>query len=189
MIDINEIHTASRIDLSIAAIECGPDLSATNTWGNYSKKPVAQEDWDHLVAKAVAPIASDNPFLQVDCGEVSAIEALNHNDGAYGLDVRPRFFDNVSKTWTLLDSGSCVSCIPREDKDVIDPNLRLKAVNGSFIPTYGSQIITIQIGRKTYQIQAIKIDIQQRIHWATSREALEAINKCELPRRPGDDVR
>ena len=78
-------------------------------------------------------------------------------------DVRPRFFDNVTKTWTLLDSGSCVSCVPRGPQDKLDPRVKLRAVNGQSIPTYGTEIIKIRIGRKEYSIEAIKTDFPQRI--------------------------
>ena len=69
----------------------------------------------------------------------------------------------MSKTWTLLDSGSCVSIIPRKPEDKIDSNFRLRSVNGSSIPTFGSQMVEIRIGRKTYEIEAVKVDIQQKI--------------------------
>ena len=85
--------------------------------------------------------------------EISSIEAVNPE---LQNDTRPRFFDNVTKTWTLLDSGSCVSCIPRNTKDKLDPKVKLRAVNGQSIPTYGSAVVTIRIGRKEYSIEAIQ---------------------------------
>ena len=39
---------------------------------------------------------------------ISAIEAMSHNPGAFGVDIRPKVYDNVTKSWVLLDSGSCV---------------------------------------------------------------------------------
>ena len=67
--------------------------------------------------------------------EVSSIEAVS--DPVLINDTRPRFFDNISKTWTLLDTGSCVSCTAKEPGDKLDPNVRLRAVNGQSIPTFG----------------------------------------------------
>ena len=92
---------------------------------------------------------------------ISAIEAVN--DPMLNVDFRPRVFDNNTKKWTLLDSGSCVSCTPKDPEDKVDPSLRLRAVNGQYIPTFGKKLIDIRIGRKTYQIEAIKTDIPQQI--------------------------
>ena len=38
---------------------------------------------------------------------ISAIEAVNNT--YEGLDIRPKVFDNLTREWVLLDSGSCVS--------------------------------------------------------------------------------
>ena len=96
-------------------------------------------------------------------GEISAIDAVGHKQGSYGLDVRPKLFDNKEKAWTLLDSGSCVSCVPKKPGDLLDPKLKLRSVNGGVIQTFGTENISIRIGRKTYDIQAVKVDIPQRI--------------------------
>ena len=92
--------------------------------------------------------------------EIPSIEAVNPD---LQNDVRPRFFDNVTRTWTLLDSGSCVSCVPKGPQDKLDPRVKLRAVNGQSIPTYGTEVITVRIGRKEYSIEAIKTDFPQRI--------------------------
>ena len=101
--------------------------------------------------------------MSVKEGEIAAIDAIRYKPGSYGLDIRPKVFDSISKQWTLLDSGSCVSCIPKTDSDKIDPNFRLRSVNGSTISTFGSETISIRINRKTYDIEAVKVDIPQRI--------------------------
>ena len=88
---------------------------------------------------------------------------MSHKQGDFGLDSRPKVFDKKSNSWILLDSGSVLSCIPKQPEDKIDPSFQLKSVNGGIIPTYGSQEISIQINRKTYTISAIKADIPQRI--------------------------
>ena len=84
---------------------------------------------------------------------ISAIEALNGT--FHDLDVRPRIFDKITKTWILLDSGSCVSCHPPGPNDVLDPSFKLKSVNGGSIDTYGTKEMSLQIGRKTYSINAV----------------------------------
>ena len=93
--------------------------------------------------------------------EVSAIEALSKQ--WFENDVRPKLYDKISKTWILCDSGSVVTCIPKQPNDVIDTSIRLKSVNGGAIPTFGSEELTIRLGRKSYSIQAIKADIPQKI--------------------------
>ena len=96
-------------------------------------------------------------------GEISAIDAVNHRQGSYGLDIRPKVFDNKTKSYVLLDTGSCVSCTSKKPGDVVDPNLRLRSVNGGVIPTFGTEEISIRLGRKEYKIDAVKIDIPQQI--------------------------
>ena len=148
----------------IAAIgQCQTSLSAKRMWSGYPFKPKCQSEFEKSVAKAVEQIAEDNPYYNVEVGEIAAISALNHKPGSYGLDIRPKVYDSKEKAWVLLDSGSCVSCIPKKPGDKIDPSFKLKAVNGGSIPTFGSEEISIRIGRKEYSIQAVKVDIPQRI--------------------------
>ena len=85
---------------------------------------------------------------------VSAIEAV-HLSKTSNLDIRPKVFDNVTKKYVLLDTGSCVSCQPAQPGDLVDPSFKLKSVNGGTIDTYGSKTMTLRIGRKTYSIEAI----------------------------------
>ena len=109
-------------------------------------------------------IAEDNPYLKMEpYQEISAIDAVNFRPNSYGLDVRPKVFDNATKSWTLIDSGSCLSVIPKKDSDIKDPYFKLKAVNGGQIDTFGTEKVVLRIGRKTYEIEAIKADIPQKI--------------------------
>ena len=41
---------------------------------------------------------------------IAAIDAVKINEQNISLDVRPKVFDKITKSWVLLDSGSCVSC-------------------------------------------------------------------------------
>ena len=84
---------------------------------------------------------------------ISAINAVQQE--LFGLDVRPKVFDNSSKSWVLIDSGSCVSCLPPTKSDILDPTFKLKSVNGGIIDTYGTKEICLQLGRKLYRIQAV----------------------------------
>ena len=54
------------------------------------------------------------------------------------VDIRPRFFDNISKEWILLDTGAAVSVTKPGPNDKLDPTIRLEAVNGSAMKCYGS---------------------------------------------------
>ena len=78
-------------------------------------------------------------------------------------DIRPKIFDKIEKVWTLIDSGSVVTCIPKETGDKIDSSLKLRSVNGGSIPTFGTKEIVVRLNRKEYRIQAIKAEIPQRI--------------------------
>ena len=84
--------------------------------------------------------------------EVSSIEAVTD---AVPLDTRPKVFDNLSKEWVLLDTGSCVSCLPPTKEDLLDPRLKLRSVNGGVIDTYGTKTMHLRIGRKTYSVEAV----------------------------------
>ena len=86
-------------------------------------------------------------------------------------EVRPKIYDKITKTWTLCDIGSLVTCIPRASTDVIDNNIRLRSVDGRVIPTFGSEEIIIKLGRKEYKVEAIKADVPHRIlGWDFFRE-------------------
>ena len=108
-------------------------------------------------------IAEDNPYLPFPDAEISAIEAINYRQGSYGLDTRPKVFDKLSNNWTLLDSGSCLTCTPKEPQDKLDPKLKLRAVNGTSIATYGTRKVNLKMGRKMYSIDAIIADVPQLI--------------------------
>ena len=156
MIDMNEIKTQVSSPF-VAAVEqsrFAAFLHPKNSWyQNYSVQDgfVNETDFKTGASKKVYEVGD----------EISAMEAVN--DPILQEDTRPKFFDNVTKTWSLLDSGACVSCIPKGPNDKMDSSFKLRAVNGQCIPTFGSEVIQIRIGRKQYEIEAIKTDIPQRI--------------------------
>ena len=106
-------------------------------------------------------VNSSLPAGHKETREISALEAVSK--GIFEGDIRPKLFDKSSQTWTLLDSGSVVSCIPKKDSDVMDSNVRLRSVNGSPIATYGTEEIVIKLNRKPYKMRVIKADIPQKI--------------------------
>ena len=84
---------------------------------------------------------------------ISSIEAVS---GVFPKsDIRPKVFDNITKQWVLLDSGSCVSCVPASPSDSIDPSFKLRSVNGGQIDTYGTKRMSLRLGRKEYHINAV----------------------------------
>ena len=68
--------------------------------------------------------------------EVAAAESPNE-------DLRPHYFDPVLKTFLLIDSGSQVTAIPPDPGDIEDKSVRLRAVNGTVIKTYGYKEETV----------------------------------------------
>ena len=158
LVNINEIEVSSVIEASEWS-----HLQDKNIWASYTKKPECQKQWEQQVFSALEPIASDNPYLSVELGEISALESVRFQQGSYGMDTRPKVFDNSTQAWTLIDSGSCVSCVPRRPGDIKNPHFRLKSVNGGSISTFGSRTIHLQIGRKQYAIDAVIADISQQI--------------------------
>ena len=81
---------------------------------------------------------------------------MHWDPGAQGVDLRPHVYDNVLKQWLLIDSGSQVTAVPPDEGDVEDPDVVLKAVNGTKIKCLGKKEIVIRIGRKSYKYTAIK---------------------------------
>lgn len=105
-------------------------------------------------------IVSDDPKPSQNHSTVSSVEindenvipshqALNFLDDPE-VDIRPRFYDHISKQWILLDTGAQVSIAPPQEGDTLDPHLRLEAVDGSNLPCYGKKNMSVRIGRKTY---------------------------------------
>ena len=66
-----------------------------------------------------------------------------------------RFYDNLTKQWILVDTGAQVSCVAPTDDDKVNPHIILETVDGSKMPCYGTKVISLRIGRKTYTIEAI----------------------------------
>ena len=89
----------------------------------------------------------------------AAIFSIQNQD----VDVRPRFFDNHSNSWFLVDTGAQVSCCAPSPDDKVDPSIVLEAVDGSRMPCYGTKTLTFRIGRKTYHQQAFITNTSENI--------------------------
>lgn len=105
------------------------------------------------------PFESDLPIGTV----VPAVDAVDWSIGKRNCDIRPRLLDKATGKARLLDSGSQISITSKGPEDKIDHTLKLVAVNGSKIDTFGIKTIDVKIGRKAYPIQAVVCDIQQDI--------------------------
>ena len=140
VLEVNEIKTSSKF-YSVAAVE--------------QKSRKKKREYVSTRQKWYQKYSLDNGYLNQP-----SVEAVSEDVEG---DFRPKIFDNIEKTWTLCDSGSVVSCIPKKPGDTMDPSIKLRSVNGGIIPTFGSKEIAVRIGRKEYKILAIKADIPQRI--------------------------
>ena len=63
----------------------------------------------------------------------------------------------------MIDTGSMITATVRRPEDKPDNSVRLVAVNGSTIQTYGTRRLHVKIGRKAYPIDAIICDVAQDI--------------------------
>lgn len=96
-------------------------------------------------------------------GEViRSVDAVGWRPGL-DVDIRPRLYDKATNQYRLLDSGSQISATCKLPGDEIDESVRLVAVNGSKIKTYGFRDIVVKINRKRYTMPAIICDISQDI--------------------------
>ena len=134
------------------------------SWGNYSEKPKIQTSFEAEIKAAADRSEKINPFLPnvVIGDEISALQAKSWSDQRHS-DIRPRLFDKGSKVHRLIDTGSMISTTSRKPEDSVNPNLVLQAVNNSPMKTYGFRIIDVKIGRKTYQVKAVIVDLNQEI--------------------------
>ena len=127
LIDVNDLQASGSFISDVEWCQVSQiDWFKKPGWSYYCDKPICQIDWEQSVRDEVDKIAEDNPYAKMEIGEIPALESVNHTQGSYGLDTRPKIFDKLSKTWVLLDSGSCVTCVPKTSKDVINNSLKLK---------------------------------------------------------------
>ena len=130
---------------------------------NVRQSQVAAASWDQMVVGAIEVASRINPFKpDVPLGEVvPAVEAVGWS--CPSSDIRPRLRDDSTGQFRLIDSGSMITAAKRNPEDKIDNTIKLIAVNGSRIPTYGVREISFNIGRKRYSMQAVVCDVKQDI--------------------------
>ena len=122
------------------------------------------DSWNKLVVSALEVASVIDPYQKdIPLGTViRSVDALNWKPGQ-NQDIRPRLLDKSTGCNRLVDSGSQISVTRKGPDDKLDESLKLVAVNGSRINTYGVKDITVKINRKTYTIPAVVCDIQQDI--------------------------
>ena len=125
---------------------------------------------------AIETCSEVNPFLESKpLGTVvSSAEALDWDVKTRTCDIRPRLFDKANNCFRLVDTGSQISTTKKLPEDVLNTNFSLQAVNNTQMKTYGFRDISIRIGRKTYHIKAVIIDVDQEIL------GMDFINKYRL---------
>ena len=106
----------------------------------------------------------------------AALFAIQHEE----VDVRPRFFDNHSNSWFLVDTGAQVTCCAPSPNDKVDPSIVLEAVDGSRMPCYGRKTLTFRIGRKTRQKTSWVWTLSIQIGWILGGVSLETTTSMTL---------
>merc|ERR1711951_63058 len=100
---------------------------------------------------------------QISSVKVGFQEAKNSAKDKSRNDLRPRVWCNKLKMSFLVDSGAAVSIIPRsrvKQTDVTPSrDVKLKAVNGSVISTYGKRTFRLQKGRAHFTHTFIVADL------------------------------
>ena len=144
-------------DLKLSDDSLSPDKSAK--WGEYQVKPVSQETWEGLVKTTIAEITAEKPVL--------------HRN----YDLRPYVKDKLTNTWLLVDSGAAVSVWPSSkcDNPIMDPNVKLHAVNNSKIDTFGSKTVKLQLGNASYS---------QKVTVARVKHEILGWDKLDPPEQP-----
>ena len=134
---------------SVNAIEIQDHYSESNKVVDYSFSQVRQSHqnkWDELVISALSVAAEVNPYLS-DVPDGTILRAVDAVDWSIGrnCDIRPRLVDKSSGVSRLIDSGSMITVTKKGPDDKLDNSVRLIAVNGSQIRTYGTKKVVVKM--------------------------------------------
>ena len=98
-----------------------------------------RSNWNTKVIAAIEKAVLIDPYkLDVPEGTVvPAVEAVNWSGTS---DIRPRLLDKSTGKFRLIDSGLMITAAMKLPDDKPDNSIRLIAVNGSEIQTWGQRI-------------------------------------------------
>ena len=111
-------------------------------------RAVIREKWNSLSMAAMEVAASVNPYIpDLPIGSVIlAVEAASWI--RQGVDIRPRLKDSSTGKFRMIDTGSQITATCKGPGDKLDNSVKLVAVNGSRIDTYGIRKIEVKIENK-----------------------------------------
>ena len=143
----------------------------TLPWGSYSEKPEIQSQWESAVAAELSGIDTiRSDFRDIPRRFDSLPPHLAHLAGTtwqniISNDIRPRVENKMTKEWLLIDSGAMLTVYPRSRYPgaQMDQHQSIRAINKTKINTYGTTVIQIRIGRKTYNHVATIADVDQPV--------------------------
>ena len=128
LVNINEIPESFESNsISSITLERCPKLGPKKKYNNSKTK----DNWYQRYSLPDDKFASrdgkntlseeSSEKMQWQPGQIiSAIEAIQYRQDTQNVDIRPKVYDKITQAWTLIDSGSCVSCSPRQEGDVED---------------------------------------------------------------------
>ena len=162
-----EIHAINLLPNEVSEEVIDKGVAERSRPSIISLKQTVQKKWESAVAEALEPVSAFDPTIRehknIPFEELSAARALRHEGGKMGVDFRPHIVDKNLNSHILCDSGSQICAWPPDPGDKPVPGTHLRAVNGTKINCYGYKQISIKIGRKEYQFQAIKSDVKSPI--------------------------
>ena len=125
-----------------------PPVSSLKWCPTKLEKSDIQRVFQDKIRSELEKVAEYNPFENAP--SLSSIAASQWPEGQNGYDTRPRFYDPLSGTHCLVDTGSAICAVAAGPDDVPDPALALMAANGTMIECCGYKTMEVQIGRKRY---------------------------------------
>ena len=120
-------------------------------------------------SQEIAQTLSESPaFRQAVSGTLTAAEICSVDTpplDSKPTDSRPHIRDRTTGKWHLLDSGAVTSVCPRSafPHAKRDPRPLLKAVNGSYIATFGVAIVDINLGALRFKHPMVIADVSRSI--------------------------
>ena len=134
-------------------------LEATSSRLSLDEVASATAELNQGSLKIAAACVDREPFIGRVIPSVGAVDWARSHD----VDIRPRHVDSATGEVRLVDSGSQITVTKKKPDDKVDNNIRLVAVNGSKIETYGVRKVQVKINRKQYEMPAVVCDVEQDI--------------------------